>query len=1060
MANIRLPQSSPAIGMPGVPRLPDPPASPDTSQYVGAALSGIGKMLDAYAKDSEKRAVSADALLLTSMGYEAEVESIFSEKINPIVQDDNGVVDMLATIKQSEHVISNYVPLLEEAASEALEYLDGIDLMGKHTKDKLKAEINSVLAAGIGDEKAAHRKYRNIADEALVGLTIQGLERETQKALDGDNLGDLTKSVEGANSLSSTLNDPALRKELKTSLAKVDSNLKSGITASVSNKINAINNAEQYEYFPKIRRLIKDKEAEWIRIAKDLINSKPRGSGDGYWPPDLSEKEGKAFSENPELASYLKKVEASRQPGRRAADLAKILISSNGPDASYRDLYRANVVAIDENLESRYLEKGKMMLAIKGWGIMGIIPNKKTTPNLLDAIEMALNDNKPDEEDMDLILWASENRKGLEGLGKPMADKLEDFADKVTRQIIQGDQKNMLSAWITSEEIPGTDKGLDGTQVRVDELRLQRMKETGYLASNSFWWDGEGRNILEDAFEELFPAYTDHIGYTAENSPFAPERVEFKPYADQEDNREKFEKLVLDHFMSILTDYPDRDKAAILNNSIQHINSRVFQKSRGGRMEVMRYGERQELDVPILNNYLKNRLSNNAVTAEGWTGSREEYIDSIYETGRLVTDKLNPRTNAYYYELEDGTFLLDKTTPGREMLITMWGAKRAVLDPKWLSDKSEVKEAIWGTVGPFPVHELSSLFEEEYKELPVPEQIKVFESAIARGGNLEDGPWDNRTVEDILGLESWSSLDPEFKSSVISHILSNEKEKREQQPFITNPVTRKYFEEAVKEISREERPRRGTRNPGPLAGSTGYLGGGSMSRPPNPVWTDAHTQKAVIRGMGLFAKYELADVPPQDLAKLRDRIHLAGFKFDPEEAINGAGTTSYIVNEVLKDGWSPGRSAYEQNLVSKVIKTVGVTMRERRNRPWINEAMEGQESSYFAWEGGRKRNPKYYSVAGILSRRVKEVPVDNGPWPELALLKGSNDKLTKATVMSWLSDNDLPVEDGASSPLNAFDLIRAEASGLFMEPDSRLIFAMSDTQFVRLLSGLVEEKEQ
>jgi len=1056
MANIRLP----AIGMPGVPRLPDPPASPDTSQYVGAALSGIGKMLDAHAKDSEKRAVSADALLLTSMGYEAEVESIFSEKINPIVQDDNGVVDMLATIKQSEHVISNYVPLLEEAASEALEYLDGIDLMGKHTKDKLKAEINSVLAAGIGDEKAAHRKYRNIADEALVGLTIQGLERETQKALDGDNLGDLTKSIEGANSLSSTLNDPALRKELKNSLGKVYSNLERGITASVSNKINAINNAEQYEDFPKVRRLIKDKEAEWIRIAKDLINSKPRGSGDGYWPPDLSEKEGKAFSENPELASYLGRVKASRLLGIKAADLAKILISSNGPSASDRDLYRANVEAIDENLESRYLEKGNMMRAIEGLGMMGMIPNKKTTPKLLDAIEMALNDNKPDEEDMDFILWASENRKGLEGLGKPMADKLEDFADKVTRRVIQGDQKNMLSAWITSEEIPGTDKALDGTQVRVDELRLQKMKETGFLESSSFWWDGEGRNILEDAFDELFPTSS------REFVPVGPSGLpEFSSTAGDDyrftaDNREKFEKLVLDHFMSTLTDHPDRDKVAILDNSIHHIKTRVFQKSHGGRMEVMRYGERQELDVPILNNYLKNRLGNNAVTAEGWTGSREEYIDSIYETGQLVTDRLNPRTNAYYYELENGTFLLDKTTPGKEMLITMWGAKRAVLDPKWLSDKSEVKEAIGGIVGPFPVHELSSLFEEEYKELPVPEQIKVFESAIARGGNLEDGPWANRTVEDILGLESWSSLDPEFKSSVISHILSNEKEKREQQPFITNPVTRKYFEDAVKEISREERPRRATRNPGPLAGSTGYLGGGSMPRPSNPVWTDALTQKAVIRGMELFEKYELADVSPQDLAKLRDRIHLAGFKFDPEEAINGAGTTSYIVNEVLKDGWSPGRSAYEQNLVSKVIKTVGVTMRERRNRPWINEAMEGQESSYFAWEGGRKRNPKYYSVAGILSRRVKEVPVDNGPWPELALLKGSNDKLTKATVISWLSDNDLPVEYGVSSPLNAFDLIRAEASGLFMEPDARLIFAMSDTQFVRLLSGLVEEKEQ
>jgi hypothetical protein len=1050
MANIRLPQSSPAIGMPGVPRLPDPPASPDTSQYVGAALSGIGKMLDAHAKDSEKRAISADALLLTSMGYEAEVESIFSGKINPIVQDDNGVVDMLATIKQSEQVISNYVPLLEEAASEALEYLDGIDLMGKHTKDKLKAEINSVLAAGIGDEKAAHRKYRNIADEALVGLTIQGLERETQKALDGDNLGDLTKSIEGANSLSSTLNDPALRKELRTSLAKVDSNLKSGITASVSNKINAINDAEQYEGFPEVRRLIKNKEDEWISNAKALINSKPRGSGDGYWPPDLSEKESKAFSENPELASYLKRVEASRLPGIRAKELVGILFSPNGPDASNRDLYRANVKAIDEESEERYLEKGNMMRAIKVWGVMGVIPNKPTTPKLLDAIEIALNDNKPDEEDMDFILWASENWKGLEGLGKPMADKLEDFADKVTRRIIQGDQKNMLSAWITSEKIPGTEKaGKEGPQVRVDKLRLQEMIEGGFLESGA-WWDGEGRNILEEAFEKLFPFSP------FEGVPYGPSGLpESVSYEDQQDNREKFEGLVLDHFMSTLTDHPDSNQVAILNNSIHHIKTRVFQKSHGGRMEVMRYGERQELDVPILNNYLRNRLSNNAVTAEGWTGSREEYIDSIYETGQLVPNDLNGRTNAYYYELEDGSFLSDKTTPGIPMLIIMWGAKRAVLDPKWLSDKSEVKESIGGAVGPFPVHELSPLLEEEYKELPVPEQIKVFESAIARGGNLEDGPWENRTVEDILGLESWSSLDPEFKSSVIGHILSNEKEKREQQPFITNPVTRKYFEEAVKEISRTKRPRRGTRGAGPFGS---IYSGGSMSTPSNPVWTDALTQEAVIKGMELFEKYELADVSPKNLAKLRDRIHLAGFKFDPEEAINGAGTTSYIVNEVLKGGWSPYVPG--KNLVSSVIKTVGVTMRERRDRPWINEAMDGQESSYFAWEGGRKRNPKHYSVAGILSRRVKGVPVDNGPWPELALLKGSNGKLTKANVVSWLSDNDLPTEVGASSPLNAFDLIRAEASGLFMEPDARLIFAMSDTQFVRLLSGLIEEEEK
>ncbi len=41
--------------------------------------------------------------------------------------------------------------------------------------------------------------------------------------------------------------------------------------------------------------------------------------------------------------------------------------------------------------------------------MMGMIPIKKPLQKLLDAIEMALNDNKPDEEDMDFILWASEN---------------------------------------------------------------------------------------------------------------------------------------------------------------------------------------------------------------------------------------------------------------------------------------------------------------------------------------------------------------------------------------------------------------------------------------------------------------------------------------------------------------------------------------------------------------------------------------------------------------------------------------------------------------------------
>lgn len=1048
MANIRLPQSSPAIGMPGVPRLPDPPASPDTGQYVGAALSGIGKILDAHAKDSEKRAATSDVLLLNSMGYDAAIKGMIENKINPVVQDEDGNVDLRATMKQADYIIQNYEDLVEQGGDEAREYSSGIDVMGKKTREKLESNIAGLVATALLDKEKSALSIRDIADEALVRITIQSIDEATVEALETGDLDGLKIAVGEAKGFSGTLNNRDHQERLNNSIDGVNTDIMNGIRASAVKQLNAITDIEGYKDWPVVSRYISDNEDKWLRSAESRVLS---ASTDDFQPPRLPDDFRIALERSPS-GPWLARHMASRANGLRISLEARLLSTEllDGDAAAISENQRQLVLELPEldkawASQHVYTDPNRFIMVLDNLSKIGSVPTRTGTPKALNALTLILEAANPSLENMKVISWAMDNKAHLSGLKEGLVKKLATASELRELGSDAGNFESIRDIWINYKG-PIEDVKINGKNVPWADYERDALKEEGF--KSSVFGDGPLQNQFEEYYEGFIDKKTDGRW----------EEYQWSGYPDS--NEEFFKDAVINRYIATKEVWGDDHPVERLNDALNHVARNSFIKG-AGKLELLRYNESdilgEDSDV-IIANTLRDILKRDMFVDRSKGSFKDKDYDKIYREGTLVPAFPSAGPGVYLYERRDGYIVKDKNT-GVNLLINMGEALNSKLDPKWLSSREEVNAATAFT-HLLPKHDISSLLDQPFESLPLPGQVKLFEAAIAnsRTDGLENGPWAPETIGGILDIPGWNELGVEAKSVAIGHILSNEKEKREQNPFITNEVTRPFFESAIKEIARSEEPKdiHDAARQGDWT-ETFAVPVPSMS------WTPAMTQRAVVRGMELFDSAMVQGVNPRKLALLRDRIQGFAGKFNPAEIMNGQGTTSYIVNQALRSSKSIAstKGVPQSNLISDVLNSVASTIRERNDRPWLNEAMRRQESAYFEWAGGRKKDPKYYSVEGILSRRIEDIPVDTGPWGDLEILHSANGKLTKAIVKSWLNDSIEPTEPEGDTygmnATNAFDLIRAEASSLFMEPDSRLIFAMKDAEFVRLLSGLVDE---
>ena len=144
MAKIRIPKSGAAIGLPGVPRLKDPPAQTATSEYIGAALSAMASVYSKAKEGRDQRSAQLDKLLLESSGYEKNTAAIFENKLNPTVYREDGSVDYEATISRSEDIIDNYDSILEDALGESKQYTESLEFKNKDTVPALIAYVQGL----------------------------------------------------------------------------------------------------------------------------------------------------------------------------------------------------------------------------------------------------------------------------------------------------------------------------------------------------------------------------------------------------------------------------------------------------------------------------------------------------------------------------------------------------------------------------------------------------------------------------------------------------------------------------------------------------------------------------------------------------------------------------------------------------------------------------------------------------------------------------------------------------------------------------------------------------
>ena len=136
MAKIRLPRSGSAIGY-----TQDLPVSsgPDSSEYVGLALRGLGTALKEYAKFEEKENERQDIETLSRLNLPGQIHGILDKYFNSMVTLEDGTVDYGASIEKSDTIRSSWDTIVPIAANDIQQLINGLSV-----NDKLKSSLLSV----------------------------------------------------------------------------------------------------------------------------------------------------------------------------------------------------------------------------------------------------------------------------------------------------------------------------------------------------------------------------------------------------------------------------------------------------------------------------------------------------------------------------------------------------------------------------------------------------------------------------------------------------------------------------------------------------------------------------------------------------------------------------------------------------------------------------------------------------------------------------------------------------------------------------------------------------
>jgi len=1116
MAKIKLPRSGSAIGY-----IQDSPESPtpDSSEYVGLALRGLGTALKEYAKFEEKENERQDMETLSRLNLPGQIEGILDNYFNSMVTLEDGSVDYNASMEKSDTIRSSWDTIVPIAANEIQQLINGLPV-----NDKLKSSLLSV-SMGQMDEYVTDKSNKiaverierdNYFYKELLQMIEDGLQQVS--AGEGSNL--IKQAVFVGDRASEELNDPELISKARSRTNEARRLWVSSYPRSTEGQLELsldIVSGVMGESTPALRNTL-DVVVGNLSGTSSAGGSTAKSSSESIinsmqatTPEQFEMLEELKLLAPEDLKPHIQFAYDKRTADNKMSSTAAEAISAQ--DAiTEEDFHRELEALSDKDIGKAGIDQiDKSLFAsgsynnIKGEGIWRWFSTYSTLNNSIEVpprfgkiLSNYLKTNTHEGQEWNHFAKVAElyiqNNLEVEGISKEYKTKLKNFLTEFnlgtrnpTAALINASSEEVVNpaefSTTAEVEIDGsgyfTDTAEYSSQVKAMVNGWGPEQWTELLPSASWWSEGsrktgaakdramrwalpltESKSFKEPSEEDkqtIANALSKQFGYLAKSLTLKDKTV-----TDQEAFGMVYNPAINNLKASMVVD--DRgDKVKIWLIRPQDLtikNSKNESIKLNPNVPDLIRDVLTDVELPDTQKATPLRWINKLAA----NGKLIPMSGGTYQIGIMENDVLKVARdrsgNPIYFNFNQAIVYKihsDEVADADEVM------RIATARPENLSN-GDILEAGKYHIGDILATDNTGY----YAGLPVPQQIQVIEDFLISGTG-DPNPLSEESLSSITELKGFNDLPDEDRLVVLKQLVANYQDKVSQPSFIGNPVTRPYFEKEVRNIAEENKARIESQRS--IVGNTVW----SDNERPVSIWSEKDVAIAYNRAREKFLDERVNKVgegrerKPStsfDRGALLKEIREGTTKFKTEDLYYGSFTTDSIIKRVVSSvEMGIEIPVSTQGNDHKVIEEVLSIIEERKNRPELNGTMspvgdkKNPNRHYFELVGGTKQLPAFFSNDAIADR-IKE-PIDfneaEGPWFNLRELYRQND--FKPIPKSKLIKSIYAFSDEYSStPIELFDLVRAASMDLFHEDDEYLVFAMSDSRFSKFLWSLVGKK--
>jgi len=1132
MGNIKLPRSSAAIGYNQELPVADQTQS---GEYIGLALSGLAKALEGYAKFQEKETERKDIELISSLNVPGKVQGILDKFFNSEVTLEDGSVDYRASIERSDNIRSEWDSIVPVAADEIQQLINGLDV-----NDKLKSSLLSVTMGEM--DKFITGRSDKIATERIErdGYFFKELNRMIEDGITQVSAGEGSDIIQAAistgNAASSVLNNP----ELTARARKITTEARNLWISSYQRNTNG-----QLELALDLANgamgpLTNQNEVILERVIRNLSGTSYQGgstSGSSstaiinsmdYTTQDQLDLLGELQVLAPDnLKPYIQFTIDKREADNDMSDVAEEAIKAQTSitetdfekkliGLSDAGLGKAGVDQIDKYLFNRGdysdVRGEKVWRWLKTYNTLN--NSIEVPPHFANILSNYLKTNvHGSAEEWTQFAKVAElyiqNNQEVPGISKPYKTRLKNFLIAFNLGAISGSDA-LINA--SSDEVVNPAEFATTAQVEIDG--------SGYFSDTDIYADQVAAIINgwgEAEWEKFLPGRAWHTTPSIDESRGFDSWVGWEPkrFKDiSEDDKQSVINALSMQFGYLaksltLQDNTVTDQDAfgrVYQYAFDNLKASIVTDDSGDQVKIwlirphdliIKNSKGEDVNLnPNVPNLIKDVLSEVEIP-DTQLGTPLRWIEKLYKEGKLI-----PRSGGTYQIgiMENDLLRVARNKNGQPMYFNFNQSIVYKIHADDVADTDQIIKEVTGKTQPVSngeILEAGKYAIEDilrgdntgyYAGLSVSHKIKAIEDFLISGTG-DPNPLSEESLSNITELKGFNDLPDDDRLVVLKQLVNNYVDRVSQPSFIGNPVTRPYFEDAIRNIAAERKAKR----------ERFAEGIGGWKDKEHPLSGEYFLQSDSRRNRGMAIEkphlFSIQDVPiALNIAKeefLNKRVNMVGEgkerrpansfekgellkeikestkKFSTSELYYGSSTIDSIVKRIVASVASgvkiPISTAGSDHYVIREVLSI---IKERKDRPELTGTMSpvGDKKNpnryYFELVGGTKQLPGFYSNEAIVARITEPLQFDEfeGPWFNLReIYKESNFKsIPKPKLIKKI----YTYADGyTSTEVEMFDLIRATTMDLFQEDDQNLIFAMSDSRFAKFLWSLVGKEE-